>query len=524
MTYLRRIARALLQERRAVTWITGAAALEALAGLISPWVASRVLDTALPNAAGQMLAVLAFAIVVAVAHTAWAGFWHKRTTVVLQHRLETLCLRDLLESYLATPYSRLQSSRFGNTNETFAAAAAIVTSVVSSLVECVTLSASGFAALVMLAMYEPWLAAATLGLAALTALLSLLTSFAEASRAEEVLEASSQSQELLHVLLRAVATLRASGATDRLTRQWASLLRKQTVASIAQEEARLNRTVLVQAGQQLTNWGATAWLVHLALERAITLGELMTCTLLVGNVLRVTVGVTQVWVAWSTLRPHFARANALLSSSAEPGVPRPVRVVAPLATGSEGVHLENVWFRYGSATRWVLEAHTQLFPAGQHTVLRASSGFGKSTILRLVSGLLKPERGRVSVLGYDPAVTRGLVAYVPQQAMLVEGSIATNLTVLSGASLERVLEVAELTGLSDLLARLPMGVETLISAIGSNLSAGQRQLVMLTAVFATAHPVVLLDESVSQLDVGTRGRIRWDALCADRTIISVQHA
>jgi ATP-binding cassette subfamily B multidrug efflux pump len=127
------------------------------------------------------------------------------------------------------------------------------------------------------------------------------------------------------------------------------------------------------------------------------------------------------------------------------------------------------------------------------------------------------------VCGHDPATTSGLVAYVPQQSLLLDSSIAVNLNALSGGTLDQALAAAELTGLTRLLDQLPMGTETLISGAGSNLSAGQRQLVTLTAAFATEQPVLLLDEAASQLDARSRDRIQWDALAKDRTVISVQH-
>jgi ABC-type bacteriocin/lantibiotic exporter with double-glycine peptidase domain len=171
----------------------------------------------------------------------------------------------------------------------------------------------------------------------------------------------------------------------------------------------------------------------------------------------------------------------------------------------------------------VLEGQTQELPGGQHTILRAASGAGKSTLLRLLAGLLDPERGQVSVLGHDPRTARGLVAYLPQRLTLLETSIGANLVALSGAPLEHVLQVAKLTGLDTMLAELPMGTETLVGTGGNNLSAGQRQLVALTAVFATSVPVVLLDEAVAQLDAASRARIQWQALGRNRTIVSVQH-
>lgn len=144
-------------------------------------------------------------------------------------------------------------------------------------------------------------------------------------------------------------------------------------------------------------------------------------------------------------------------------------------------------------------------------------------MLRLLAGLLAPERGTVRVLGKDPRLVRGLVSYLPQQSILLEASIATNLRVLSGRGLDEALRVARHTGLSDLLQRLPMGAETIVSLAGGNLSAGQRQLILLTAAFASRSPVVLLDEPLSQLDYQASQRIHWSKLTEGRTVVLVRH-
>jgi ABC-type bacteriocin/lantibiotic exporter with double-glycine peptidase domain len=187
------------------------------------------------------------------------------------------------------------------------------------------------------------------------------------------------------------------------------------------------------------------------------------------------------------------------------------------------VQVHNVWHRYRPESPWVLSDFSQDYAAGSYTVLRAASGAGKSTLLRLIAGLLTPEHGRLLVCGRDPSTTEELVAYVPQQTLLLDASIAANLSALSGGRMQQARAVAERTGLTQLLARLPMGEETLISGAGSNLSAGQRQLITLTAAFATEQPVLLLDEVVSQLDSHSRELIDWGALTKDRTVISVQH-
>jgi ABC-type bacteriocin/lantibiotic exporter with double-glycine peptidase domain len=506
-------------------FVVAGALLEALIGVASPWIAARAIDTALPNAARGTLLVLSLLVVTATAYTAWAGWLHERVSIALAHRLEATALRDLFERSLTAPYARLQRAGFGETNEAFGAASAVAATLVASLVESVTLGASTLVIFAALAWYDAPLAIAASGAAAVFALASARFVRREARQRERVLAASSESQELLHVLLRALPTLRASGASARFAERWVALVEKGSNEALRQHRLGVERRTIVLAGRQLVSVAATAWLVQRTLDSSLTLGALMTCSMLVAGLVRNASGLAHIAAGILVLEPYVARVDALIAS-AEPARDSPERARAPTMAraSTAAVALEDVWFRYDDGSRWVLQGYTREFRAGAHTVLEAPSGSGKSTVLRLISGLLEPERGHVTLFGEEAARARARVAYLPQQTALVEASLRDNLILLSGASLERILEVADATGLSEMLASLPMGVETLVSSGGGNLSSGQRQLIALTALFARTEPILLLDEAVSQLDRASRDRIRWDILCQHRTVIAVQHA
>src|SRR5690606_18098701 len=129
---------------------------------------------------------------------------------------------------------------------------------------------------------------------------------------------------------------------------------------------------------------------------------------------------------------------AVLDEPSEPLL-APLGSERPLASG-DAIVMNDVWFRYGPDQPWILQGYNLRVGAGEQLTLRSASGSGKTTILRLIAGLYQPERGTVSVFGRDPAKARGHIAYLPQQAHLFAGSLLHNLRMLSGASLERIVE------------------------------------------------------------------------------------
>jgi ABC-type bacteriocin/lantibiotic exporter with double-glycine peptidase domain len=144
--------------------------------------------------------------------------------------------------------------------------------------------------------------------------------------------------------------------------------------------------------------------------------------------------------------------------------------------------------------------------------------------LRILSGLLPSTRGDALVFGVDAAGARRAVTYVPQQATLFSVSLMDNLRIFSGgAPPERILAAAKATGLLDAISGWPMGLETVVSFGATNISSGQRQLVLFTAAVASEAPIVLLDEALAHVDLKIRARLGAASLFRGRTVISVVH-
>jgi ABC-type bacteriocin/lantibiotic exporter with double-glycine peptidase domain len=223
-------------------------------------------------------------------------------------------------------------------------------------------------------------------------------------------------------------------------------------------------------------------------------------------------------VGLASLRPHFERVNELLAGARASAT----AVKNPVLT-EDDIVVNHAWFRYPGTDRWVVEDHTWRIQKGEVVHITSPSGSGKTTLLRLMAGLMAPTRGRVTIFGVDAVRARDLVLYVPQHCKLFETSIQENLMLLSGANRADIARVAELTGLRRMLAKLPMAEDTLVAAQGQNLSSGQRQLIVLTAAFASSRSVLLLDEVTSQIDAETRSACDWQTLLRGRTVVRVEH-
>jgi ABC-type bacteriocin/lantibiotic exporter with double-glycine peptidase domain len=188
------------------------------------------------------------------------------------------------------------------------------------------------------------------------------------------------------------------------------------------------------------------------------------------------------------------------------------------------VVMEDVWFRYGPDSRWIVKGYSMRFEAGVKQVVTGPSGFGKSTILRLLAGLYVPEEGSISIGGLSPQAAAPDILYLPQFVNLFSGSIAENLRLLSGGMpMARLFEAAERTGLSALVDTLPMKYQTILSPGGRSISGGQRQLISLTAALASDRKLLLLDEAMSNIDPIRALALRKLLESVPATVIEARH-
>jgi ATP-binding cassette, subfamily B, bacterial len=204
----------------------------------------------------------------------------------------------------------------------------------------------------------------------------------------------------------------------------------------------------------------------------------------------------------------------------------------PKLTKVDGhIEMKNVYFSYLDSSSPVLKGINLDIPQGKTIALVGGSGAGKSTILNLVIGFLKPETGQVCIDGHDLKSIdlksyRTHLSVVPQQSILFTGTIRENITYgKDNISGERLAEVVKAANLDDVIAAMPDGLDTMVSEHGGNLSGGQKQRVSIARAFIRDPSILILDEATSALDTMSEKKIQ-DAirnLVKGRTTLIVAH-
>ena len=194
------------------------------------------------------------------------------------------------------------------------------------------------------------------------------------------------------------------------------------------------------------------------------------------------------------------------------------------------VEFEGVWFAY-QGEDWVLRDLSFKVEPGERVAFVGATGAGKTTVINLLSRFYEVTRGRVLVDGVDvrnipQGELRARVATVLQDVFLFSGSVSDNILLgredLGSAEVERA---ARAVRAHEFIERLPQGYETELRERGSNLSAGQRQLLSFARALAHDAEILVLDEATSSIDSETEAMIQQGihALMQGRTAIAIAH-
>ncbi len=342
------------------------------------------------------------------------------------------------------------------------------------------------------------------------------------------IEESNRKNGLLIEAVDGIESVKAAGAEWKLLDRWRAL-----TATLAESELRMRlhgtfAANLTQTLQQLSYVGLVAAGAYAITTGALTMGGLIACTIISGRALAPLAQIPNLIVQWKHARIALRALDAIMALPEERDEDR--RLVVP--EQCEGrLRLDNVVYGFGDERPALTMPALNIAP-GERVAVLGPVGSGKSTLIKVLSGLYRPRSGSVFLDDVDvshlaPAFVREHVGYLPQDVRLFNGSLRDNLCLgLPTQSDSRILEVANLTGLAQVIQRHPRGLELEISEGGRGLSGGQRQLVGLTRLLLMRPRVLLLDEPTAALDAQLELLVMHNlfrALPRETTIVLVTH-
>ncbi|WP_347469275.1 peptidase domain-containing ABC transporter [Burkholderia stagnalis] len=499
-------------------------------GIVTPFYMQWVMDQVLVSADADLLTLLAvgFLLVVLFQHAvsalrAWAVTWFSSLLGVQWTANVCAHLFRLPMTYFEQRHIGDVVSRFGAINTI---QSALTTQFVGALLDGVM----AVVTLAMLFVYSPTLTWLVLGLFAAYGAIRWVAyrPFRQANE-EQIVYAARAESNLLESI-RGVQAIKLANKQEARVATYANAVVETTNKHVAIERLSIGfstlQGVISGAGRVMLVWLAAKQV----LDGQFSAGMLVAFISFADQFIARGSGLVGTLIDFRMLRLHGERLADIVLTDVEADMeaktarPADARRAQPPA-----IDVRDVRFRYAETEPWVLDGCSLSIAPGESVALVGPSGQGKTTMAKLLLGLLTPEHGSVRVDGVDIRKLglhqhRELIGCVMQDDILFAGSIADNICFFDPQPDQtRIEEAARLAQIHDDIAAMPMGYQSLVGDMGSSLSGGQRQRVLLARAFYRKPAILVLDEATSHLDV-ERERLINDAVRAmNVTRIIVAH-
>jgi len=257
---------------------------------------------------------------------------------------------------------------------------------------------------------------------------------------------------------------------------------------------------------------ALVWSAYKLYMHSISFGTLTAILQLVGQVQTPFIGLSGLLPRYYGVLASVERIMELENLRDEAEINSAGVDCPELASRLEAVVFENVSFSYDRDR--ILENASLRISKDDFALLSGPSGIGKTTLLKLLLGVFKPDKGEIYLQMKDgrrintDQHTRQLFAFVPQGNLLLSGSIRENIAFISpDAKDSEIMEAARISCADDFIKELPAGLNTVIGEKGYGLSEGQIQRLAIARAVLSGAPVLLLDEASSALDESTEKKL-----------------
>lgn len=318
------------------------------------------------------------------------------------------------------------------------------------------------------------------------------------------LELAAKESGVCHAMIAGIQKIRLAGAETRAFARWG-----KAYAEAASPV--YNPPVFLKIGKVISlaiSTGGMMILYYTAIRSNVSVPDYYAFNSAYGMVSGAFLALSEIAASAAQIKPIMDMAKPILET--EPEIDGSKIMVTKL---SGGIELNNVSFRYQEDMPLILDNVSLKIRPGQYVAIVGKTGCGKSTLMRILLGFEKPQKGAVYYDGrdlkaLDPKSLRRCIGSVIQDGKLFMGDMYSNITVSAPwLTLDDAWEAAETAGLAEDIRQMPMGMNTLISEGQGGISGGQRQRIMIARAIAPKPKILMFDEATSALDNLTQKQV-----------------
>ncbi|WP_258170497.1 peptidase domain-containing ABC transporter [Burkholderia cepacia] len=490
-------------------------------GIVTPFYMQWVMDQVLVSADADLLTLLGIGFLLVVlfqnavaALRSWVVTWFSSL-------LGVQWTANVCSHLFRLPMTYFEQRHIGDVVSRFGAIGTIQGTLTTQFVGALLDGAMAIVTLAMLFVYSPTLTWLVLGLFAAYGAIRWLAYRPFRQANEEHIVYAARAESNLLESIRGVQAIKLANKQEARVATYANAVVETTNKNVVIQRLSIGfstlQGVISSAGRVALVWLAAKQVI----DGQFSAGMLVAFVSFADQFMARGAGLIGTVIDFRMLRLHGERLADIVLTDAEADMEAKA-ARAPAAGGhaaAPAIDVRDVRFRYTETEPWVLDGCSFSIAPGESVALVGPSGQGKTTMAKVLLGLLTPEHGSVRVDGVDIRKLglhqhRELIGCVMQDDILFAGSIADNIGFFDPQPDQaRIEEAARLAQIHDDIAAMPMGYQSLVGDMGSSLSGGQCQRVLLARAFYRKPAILVLDEATSHLDV-ERERLINDAVRA----------
>lgn len=367
--------------------------------------------------------------------------------------------------------------------------------------------------------YTPMLVVPSLLIIIVTVVFSTISTSVQIKINRKRMEHAAKESGMSYVMITGVQKIKLAGAEKRIFAKWLNLYSEGA-------ELTYNPPLFIKINTVITtaiSLVSTIILYYLAIKSGVDQPSYFAFISAYGMLSGTFVSLANMALSAARIKPILEMAEPFLNT--EPETAENKEIVTGI---SGGVELDHVSFRYGADLPLVIDDMSLKIKPGEYVAIVGKTGCGKSTLIRLLLGFEKPEKGSVRFDGKDintldfPSL-RKRIGTVMQDAGLFQGDIYSNIVITAPElTLDAAWEAAEKAGIADDIRAMPMGMNTIIAEGQGGISGGQRQRIMIARAIAPKPKLLIFDEATSALDNKTQKQVSeaLDAMGCTRIVIA----
>jgi len=339
---------------------------------------------------------------------------------------------------------------------------------------------------------------------------------------------SKQARENSHFIesVRAIAPIKAFAKEDVRLSSWLNLFADSTNASIRREKVQISTELSKQVLAKAEYLIIVLIGASLIIDSTITLGMFFAFLAYRQSFAESAQSLVDHLFKFRIAGTYFRRMSDIVLQ--EPEKDQAIAVLDP-AQIQGNLTIQNLHFRYDNGAPWLFEGINFSIAAGESVAIVGKSGIGKTTLLKLITGLLRHTEGDILLdgtslqrIGYRRF--RSMCATVMQNDQLFNGSLIENITFFEPSpNMEKVREAAKGAAVWEDIEAMPMGLHSQVGDLGSAMSGGQKQRILLARALYSNPKILFLDEATSHLDIETEKQVNLYLKSRNITRISIAH-